>query len=86
MDIWLKISNVVTIGNITATVTIICTLIYGYYRIRRYLALQHKEFLDYLKTLTSEQTSYLEACIHKIPNHPENTENKQVDDNGLSKV
>lgn len=72
MDIWLKFTNTITIGNISAVITIILFLIYGYYRIRRYLALQHSEFLSYVASLTESQTARIEACIHKLPSHPEN--------------
>lgn len=72
MDIWLKFTNVVTIGNISAVVTLILFGIYGYYKIRRYLALQHAEFIAYVESLTNAQTARIEECIHKLPSHPEN--------------
>jgi hypothetical protein len=73
MDLWLRFTNVVTIGNIMSVVTLILTGIYGFYRIRRYLAQQHAEFVAYLATLTEQQTTRIEACIHKLPEHPESS-------------
>jgi hypothetical protein len=67
------LSNLVTVGNILSVATLGCAGVYAYYKIRRYIARQHHEFMDYLKTLTNEQTQHLEECIHKIPAHPENT-------------
>lgn len=73
MDLWLKFTNVVTVGNMSVVVTLICFGIYGYYKIRRYIALQHAEFLKYVQSLTATQTAHIEACIHTIPGHPENS-------------
>lgn len=49
----------------TAVVTV-------YYKMRRLIAKQHFDFVEYVRTLTVEQTAHLEECIHKIPAHPEN--------------
>lgn len=72
MDLWLKITNTITVGSISGCVTLILVGIYGYYKIRRYLAEQHQAFLIYLNDLTANQTAHIEACIHKLPEHPEN--------------
>lgn len=72
MDLWLKFTNVVTVGNMSAVSILICAGIFFYYKIRRYLAQQHAEFLIYLNSLTEAQTTRLEECIHKLPEHPEN--------------
>jgi hypothetical protein len=82
MDLWIRIQNTVSIGNIGAVVTIILFIIYSYYRIRRYLAQQHAEFIAYLQTLTVEQTARIEACIHRLPDHPENPAIVDNPDNG----
>lgn len=66
------LSNLVTVGNILSVATLGCAGIYAFYKIRRYLAVQHYEFMTYIATLTKEQTEHLEDCIHKIPYHPEN--------------
>lgn len=71
MDLWLKITNTVTVGNIGAFVFLLSTIILGYYKIRRLIAQQHAAFVAYVATLTAEQTAHIEACIHKIPSHPE---------------
>lgn len=73
MDLLIKVTNQVTIGNIAAVVILISAVIAGYYKIRRLIAKQHYDFIAYVKSLTDEQTSRIEACIHKIPSHPENS-------------
>lgn len=71
MDLWIKFINVVTVGNLSTIAGIICALVYFYYKVRRYLAMQQVEFIKYLESLTSGQTTQIEKCIHGIPGHPE---------------
>lgn len=71
------LSNLITIGNMMTVVTLVCAGVYGYYKIRRYIAKQHIEFLQYLNTLTEAQTRHIEECIHKLPSHPETVKNFQ---------
>lgn len=83
MDLWVKITNTVTVGNIGGFVFLLSTIILGYYRLRRLIAEQHVAYLAYVATLTDAQTKRIEDCIHKLPNHPEsstagnNLENEQ---------
>lgn len=77
MDLWLKITNVVTVGNIGGFFFLLSAIVLGYYKLRRLIAKQHHDFLAYVATLTEEQTAHIEACIHKLPEHPENSNNVQ---------
>lgn len=76
MEWLIKFSNLVTVGNLSTFAGIIMALVYFYYRIRKYIAQQHAEYMAYISTLTANQTAHIEACIHKLPDHPESPENK----------
>lgn len=65
-DLWLiKLSNLVTIGNISTVAGILLALVYFYYRIRRFVALQQAEFLKYVNSLTQSQTLQIKEVVHK---------------------
>jgi hypothetical protein len=63
-DLWLvKLSNVITLGNLGAVATLIGGGIYFFYKIRRYLALQHYQYLEYLKELEMQHKKEIEQIV-----------------------
>lgn len=88
MDTLVRISNLVTVGNIGTVLSVAGFIVLGYYNLRKLIAKQQAEFKAYVATLTvhqtaqlqaatDAQTSRIEACIHQTPGHPENLEEKK---------
>jgi flagellar biogenesis protein FliO len=71
LDLWLvKLSNVITLGNMGAIATLIGGGIYFFYKIRRYISLQHYEYLKYIEQLEAQHKKQLQSLAEGINEKP----------------
>lgn len=76
METVAQYSNLLTIGNILTVITGIGSIITAttllYWKLRNLWLTQQLAYENRIKELINDHTIKIEACIHRLPDHPEN--------------